>query len=64
MSLYKLALAAGALLAAGLAPGESQSRVIRTVTPVEIDAPLTNPYRGWGIWAGPRYFDGRQFSLD
>ena len=64
MSVYKLALAAGAVLAAGLAPSASQSRVIRTVTPVEIDAPLTNPYMGWGIWAGPRYFDGRQFSLD
>jgi hypothetical protein len=30
----------------------------------EIDAPLTNPFCGWGIWAGPRFLDSRQFSLD
>ena len=29
-----------------------------TVRPTEIDDPLVNPYCGWGLWAGPRYFDG------
>ncbi len=33
-----------------------------TVNPHEIDIPLTNPYSGWGLWLGPRYFDGRIFS--
>jgi hypothetical protein len=32
--------------------------------PIEIDDPLPNPYMGWGIWAGPRYFDGRPFTLE
>lgn len=35
-----------------------------TVHPVENNDPLTNPYMGWGIWAGPRYLDGREFSLE
>ena len=35
-----------------------------TCHPKEIDAPLANPFCGWGIWAGPRFLDGRQFSLD
>ena len=35
-----------------------------TVNPTEIDDPLVNPYCGWGIWAGPRFFDSRQFSID
>ena len=34
------------------------------VHPDEIDDPLVNPYCGWGIWLGPRYFDGRVFSND
>ncbi len=37
--------------------------VIKTVVPAEIDEPLINPYVGWGIWAGPRYYDGRPFTL-
>ncbi len=39
-------------------------RAITTVTPVENNEPLTNPYMGWGLWAGPRYLDGREFSLE
>ena len=35
-----------------------------TVSPKEIDGPLVNPYCGWGIWAGSRFFDSRQFSID
>ncbi len=44
-------------VAAGPAPA------IKTVAPTEIDDPINNPYMGWGIWAGPRYFDGRPFTL-
>jgi len=36
----------------------------KTVTPEEIRVPLNNPYMGWGLWAGPRYFDGKPFSID
>jgi len=36
----------------------------QTVHPTETDAPLVNPYCGWGLWAGPRYFDGRSFTLE
>ncbi len=38
--------------------------LIKTVVPTEVDDPLVNPYMGWGIWAGPRYFDGRPFTLE
>ena len=38
--------------------------VIKTITPVEIDIPLNNPDMGNGLWAGPRYFDGRPFSME
>jgi hypothetical protein len=41
----------------------SEPRAMTTVIPVENNDPHTNPYMGWGIWAGPRYLDGRQFSL-
>src|SRR5579859_5868056 len=34
------------------------------VYPREIDDPLVNPYCGWGIWAGPRFYDSRQFSVE
>ncbi len=36
----------------------------KTVVPTEIEEPLNNPYMGWGAWAGPRYFDGRPFTLE
>jgi len=49
----------------GLAALAAQSpRTIKTVFPVENNAPLPNPYMGWGLWAGPRYFDGRPFTLE
>jgi hypothetical protein len=38
--------------------------VVKTVAPEEIDTPLNNPYMGWGLWAGPRYYDGRPFTLE
>jgi hypothetical protein len=34
------------------------------VHPREIKDPLVNPYCGWGIWAGPRFYDSRQFSSE
>ena len=37
---------------------------ITTAHPREIDVPLVNPYCGWGIWAGPKFFDSRPFSID
>jgi hypothetical protein len=33
------------------------------VRPREIGDPLPNPNMGWGLWAGPRFLDGRMFSL-
>jgi hypothetical protein len=35
-------------------PHQPESR--KSVAPVENDAPLTNPYMGWGIWAGPKQY--------
>jgi Domain of unknown function (DUF4832)/Beta-galactosidase len=46
------------------APAENSSPTIRTVIPTEIDGPVNNPDMGWGLWAGPRYFDGRPFTLE
>ncbi len=31
---------------------------------VEHNRPLVNPYMGWGLWAGPRYYDGRPFTIE
>ncbi len=50
---------AGAALAAGQPEPD-----VTAVRPVEHNRPLTNPHMGWGLWAGPRYFDGRAFTLD
>jgi hypothetical protein len=36
----------------------------QTVHPIETDTPLVNPYCGWGLWAGSRFFDGRRFSVE
>jgi hypothetical protein len=33
------------------------------VHPRETDEPLVNPDCGWGLWAGPRFFDSRPFTL-
>lgn len=46
--------------AAHTAPGT----LVATVRPQETDAPLVNPYCGGGIWAGPRFYDSRPFSVD
>jgi hypothetical protein len=46
-----------------LFPAQSQP-LIRTVIPAEHDAPLSNPFMGFGLWAGPRYYDGRTFTLE
>jgi hypothetical protein len=39
-------------------------RSLKIVIPAEHNKPLTNPYMGHGIWAGPRFFDGRPFTLE
>jgi len=57
-----LVLLAAALLLAGA--GAAASEIVKTVMPAEIDEPLVNPYMGWGLWAGPRYYDGRTFTLE
>ncbi len=50
--------------ATSLITGVESTPATRTFLPTEIDRPLTNPYMGWGIWAGPRYYDGTVFSID
>jgi hypothetical protein len=63
--LSRLALLAGLLMVAGLPTAAAESgSVLKTVHPIEIDEPMNNPYMGWGLWAGPRYFDGRPFTLE
>jgi hypothetical protein len=44
-------------------PGRLGGQTLQ-VHPQEIDDPLVNPYCGWGLWAGPRFFDSRRFSLE
>lgn len=34
-----------------------------TVVPTVIEAPLPNPYMGWGIWAGPRDWEFKNFTV-
>jgi hypothetical protein len=34
------------------------------VRPQEIAGPLGNPWMGWGLWAGPTYFDGTPRTLE
>ncbi|MGA2632478.1 MAG: hypothetical protein ABSG54_19965, partial [Terriglobia bacterium] len=46
------------ILSGGSAKAQSHTSTVKTVVPQEIDEPLSNPYMGWGIWAGPRYYDG------
>ena len=41
----------------------SSNSLITTARPREIDDPLVNPYCGWGICAGPRFYNGRRFSV-
>jgi hypothetical protein len=64
--------ASAGLLAASLAVGfllvSSHSEAARaesngsfqTVFPVESEAPLANPYMGWGIWVGPHAFGNNE----
>lgn len=62
----KLAAFASLLLcpAGASAQGQSRAPTVKTVVPQETAGPLPNPYMGWGLWAGPRYLDGRSFTLD
>jgi hypothetical protein len=45
------------------ANAQRPTTTLKTIVPEEIDGPLSNPYMGWGLWAGPRYLDGRSFTL-
>jgi hypothetical protein len=58
--LIGLAFAIGAV-SIGAGAG-AQTR--KTVSFSEHNRPLVNPYMGWGLWAGPRYYDGRPFSIE
>ena len=63
-----MGLAAGFLLVglhSTLAETESNGSV-KTVSPVEIEEPLANPYMGWGIWVGPHAFGNNEkdYSLE
>src|SRR5690348_11635792 len=51
-------------ISGGSAQPQGQTSTVKTVVPQEIDDPLSNPYMGWGLWAGPRYLDGRSFTLE
>ncbi len=53
----------GFCLISGTLAGET-APVTRTVIPAQIDEPLSNPYMGWGLWAGPRYFTGEPFTVE
>jgi uncharacterized protein DUF4832 len=46
---------------AGSANAADETEV--TVRPTETNAPLVNPYAGWGIWAGPRDWEFKNFSV-
>jgi hypothetical protein len=47
-----------------LLPLAAAAQTRKTVTPIEHNRPLANPYMGWGLWAGPRYYDGRAFTAE
>jgi Domain of unknown function (DUF4832) len=32
------------------------AQALNTIRPLELDVPLSNPYMGWGIWAGPQQY--------
>jgi hypothetical protein len=34
------------------------------VRPAEVDGVVNNPWMGWGLWAGPIYFDGTPRTLE
>jgi len=38
--------------------------LLATARPRENEAPIVNPYCGWGLWAGPRFFDSRRFNVE
>ena len=44
-------------------PGGASAQIRKSVSLTEHNRPIVNPYMGWGLWAGPRYYDGRTFSI-
>jgi hypothetical protein len=45
-------------------PAAAQPQGLRSVSPKEHNEPVVNPYMGWGLWAGPRYFNGQPFTIE
>jgi len=37
---------------------------LKTVRPRKLEGVLNNPWMGWGLWAGPVYFDGTPRTLE
>jgi hypothetical protein len=44
------------LMVVRAASAQRPGSVLKTVVPTEIDGPVSNPYMGWGIWAGAHGF--------
>ena len=57
-----LSLLSFAGLTFSLRAAEAEQREF-TVVPQETDQPLPNPYMGWGIWAGPRDWEFKNFTV-
>jgi hypothetical protein len=62
-SYFLLGVLACLFMTLGCVAVAASSVEVESVSPAEIYDPLDNPFMGWGLWVGPRYFDGRQFSL-
>jgi hypothetical protein len=51
------------LIVAFTGPANAAGETEVTVVPTETNAVLVNPYAGWGIWAGPRDWEFKDFSV-
>jgi hypothetical protein len=45
-------------------PAGASAQMRKSVSLTEHNRPIVNPYMGWGLWAGPRYYDGRTFPIE
>jgi hypothetical protein len=50
--------------AQGKSVSRSNRNLLITVQPLEISDPLSNPFMGWGLWTGIRYYTGQRFTVD
>ena len=66
LSMTAAGLGAVALAACGSQKTVPQpsSPLTQAVKPKEIDSVLNNPWMGWGLWAGPIYFDGTPRTME